>query len=43
VWEILQCARIEPAPGRDRQTRAAFLHSQAQAILACAFFSATRR
>jgi hypothetical protein len=42
VWEILQAHGIEPAPGRVRQTRAAFLHSQAQAILACAFFTATR-
>lgn len=34
VWEILRRNGIEPAPQRDRQTWAAFLHGQAHAILA---------
>ncbi|MFF3062815.1 helix-turn-helix domain-containing protein [Streptomyces sp. NPDC057909] len=41
VWEILRAHGIEPAPGRDRQTWAAFLRGQAHAILACDFFTAT--
>jgi hypothetical protein len=41
VWEILKQHGIEPAPQRDRQTWARFLHSQAHAILACDFFTAT--
>ncbi|HEV7935065.1 MAG TPA: integrase core domain-containing protein [Actinomadura sp.] len=41
VWEILETHGIEPAPQRDRQTWAAFLRSQAHAILACDFFTAT--
>jgi transposase InsO family protein len=32
---------MEPAPERDRQTWATFLHSQAHAILACDFFTTT--
>jgi putative transposase len=38
VWEILQRNGIEPEPQRDRQTWAAFLRSQAHAILAADFF-----
>jgi putative transposase len=41
VWEILRAHGIELAPERDHQTRAAFLRSQAHAILACDFFTAT--
>jgi putative transposase len=41
VWEILKQHGIEPALQRDRQTWAAFLRSQAHAILACDFFTAT--
>ncbi|GAA2624695.1 integrase core domain-containing protein [Streptomyces vastus] len=41
VWEILKQHGIQPAPERDRQTWAAFLRSQAHAILACDFFTAT--
>jgi transposase InsO family protein len=41
VWEIFKQHGIEPAPERDRQTWAGFLHSQAHAILACDFFTAT--
>ncbi|MFB9579561.1 helix-turn-helix domain-containing protein [Streptomyces yanii] len=41
VWEILRAHGIEPAPERDRQTWAMFLRSQANAILACDFFTAT--
>jgi transposase len=41
VWEILKTHGIEPAPQRDRQTWATFLRSQAHAILACDFFTAT--
>ena len=36
VWEILQEAAIDPAPGRAATTWASFLQSQAQALLACA-------
>jgi len=41
VWEIFKQQGIEPAPQRDRQTWASFLRSQAHAILACDFFTAT--
>jgi putative transposase len=41
VWEILRAHGIEPAPEHDRQTWAAFLCSQAHAILACDFFTTT--
>lgn len=34
VWEILKAAGIEPAPERTSSTWAAFLRSQAEAILA---------
>lgn len=37
VWEILKTAGIEPAPGRGATTWAAFLRSQAEAVLACDF------
>jgi putative transposase len=35
VWEILQDAGIDPAPKRAAGTWAAFLRSQADALLAC--------
>jgi putative transposase len=38
VWEILKDAGIDPVPGRERPTWAAFLRSQAHAILAADFF-----
>jgi putative transposase len=38
VWEILQQAGIDPAPGRTSTTWASFLRSQAGALLACEFF-----
>jgi putative transposase len=38
VWEILKAAGVKPAPRRDRQSWAAFLRGQAQAILAADFF-----
>ncbi|MGI5142575.1 integrase core domain-containing protein [Streptomyces sp. CA-106110] len=38
VWEILKEAGIDPAPERACSTWAAFLHSQADALLACDFF-----
>jgi putative transposase len=38
VWEILTDAGIDPAPQRTSQTWAAFLRSQAQAIIAADFF-----
>jgi transposase len=38
VWEILKDAGIDPAPERSSTTWAAFLRSQAQAILAADFF-----
>jgi transposase InsO family protein len=38
VWEILKTHGIEPAPRRDQQSWAAFLRSQAHAILAADFF-----
>jgi putative transposase len=40
VWEILKKARIDPAPRRSVPTWPQFLHSQAEAILACDFFTA---
>ena len=38
VWEILKDAGIDPAPERAATTWAAFLRSQADALLACDFF-----
>ena len=38
VWEILKDAGIHPAPERTATTWAAFLRSQAEALLACDFF-----
>jgi transposase InsO family protein len=38
VWEVLQQARIDPAPQRTSTTWASFLRSQADALLACDFF-----
>jgi transposase InsO family protein len=38
VWQILKDARIDPAPERGATTWAAFLRSQADALLACDFF-----
>jgi putative transposase len=38
VWEILKEAGIDPAPERSSGTWAAFLRSQADALLACDFF-----
>jgi transposase len=38
VWEILNDAGIDPAPERSNTTWAAFLRSQAEAILAADFF-----
>jgi transposase len=38
VWQILQNAGIDPAPERTTTTWAAFLRSQADALLACDFF-----
>src|SRR6266478_5128393 len=40
VWEILKKAGIDPAPRRSALTRPQFLRSQAEAILACDFFTA---
>jgi hypothetical protein len=40
VWEILKDEGIDPAPERTSQTWAAFLRSQAEAILAIDFFEA---
>jgi putative transposase len=40
VWEILHEAGIDPAPERSSATWAGFLHSQAEALLACDFFEA---
>jgi putative transposase len=37
VWEILKDAGIDPAPERSCSTWAGFLHSQADALLACDF------
>ena len=38
VWKILHDAGIDPAPERTSTTWADFLHSQADAMLACDFF-----
>jgi hypothetical protein len=38
VWKILKEARIDPPPERSSSTCADFLHSQADALLACDFF-----
>lgn len=38
VWAILRAAGIPPAPERASSTWADFLHSQADALLACDFF-----
>ena len=40
VWEILKKAGIDPAPRRVGPTWPLFLRSQAEAILACDFFTA---
>ena len=40
VWEILKKAGIDPAPRRSVPTWPQFLRSQAEAILACDFFTA---
>jgi transposase len=40
VWEILKKAGIDPAPRRSAPTWPQFLRSQAEAILACDFFTA---
>jgi putative transposase len=39
AWEILKKAGIDPAPRRTAPTWSQFLRSQAEAILACDFFS----
>ena len=39
VWEILKKAGIDPAPRRSALTWSQFLRSQAEAILACDFFT----
>ena len=40
AWEILRNAGIDPAPERTAPTWSQFLRSQADAILACDFFTA---
>jgi putative transposase len=40
VWEILKKAGIDPAPRRTCRAWSQFLRSQAEAILACDFFTA---
>ena len=40
MWEILKKAGIDPAPRRTGPTWSQFLRSQAEAILACDFFTA---
>jgi hypothetical protein len=40
VWEILKNAGIDPAPRRPGPSWSQFLRSQAEAILACDFFTA---
>jgi putative transposase len=40
VWEILKNAGIDPAPRRSGPTWSLFLRSQAEAIVACDFFTA---
>jgi putative transposase len=39
VWEILRTSGIDPAPRRTGPTWSQFLRSQAEAILACDFFT----
>ena len=39
VWEILKASDIDPARRRTGPTWSQFLHSQAEAILACDFFT----
>ena len=39
VWEILRASGIDPAPRRTGPTWSQFLHSPAEAILACDFFT----
>jgi putative transposase len=39
VWEILRASGIDPARRRTGPTWSQFLHSQAEAILACDFFT----
>ena len=41
VWEILRQAGVDPAPERTSSTWAAFLRSQAQAVIAADFFETT--
>jgi transposase len=41
VWEILKDAGVDPAPERTSSTWAAFLRSQAHAIIAADFFETT--
>ena len=41
VWEILKRHGIQPAPARDHATWSGFLRGQAQASIACDFFTAT--
>jgi putative transposase len=43
AWEILKNAGIDPAPRRTAPTWSLFLRSQAEAILACDFFTADLR
>ena len=38
-WEILKKAGIDPAPRRTAPTWSQFLRSQAEAVLACDFFT----
>jgi putative transposase len=40
VWKILKKARTDPAPRRTGPSWSQFLRSQAEAILACGFFTA---
>jgi putative transposase len=40
IWEILKTNGIDPAPRRTGPTWSQFLRSQAEAILACDFFTA---
>ena len=40
AWEILKSAGIDPAPRRTGSTWSQFLRSQAEAMLACDFFTA---
>ena len=41
VWEILKNASIDPAPRRSGPAWSLFLRSQAEATLACDFFTAS--